>query len=189
MDTVKDKVYAVTGLAGIGLSVATLLHTHGAQLSLADKNPETLQNALSVLKPSDPARILTTVVNIASSSAVNSWIEASVAHFGRLDGAANMAGAIGPNHGIGKLVDTTDEEWDMLVGVNLTGMMYCVRAELRSIAATAGTGSIVNAASIQGLRGFACHAAYSASKHGVVGLTRSVAKEVGEGIRVNAVAP
>ena len=101
-----------------------------------------------------------------------------------------MAAAIGPNHGVGKLIDTSDEEWDLLIGVNLSGMMYCLRAEIRAIMETAGAkGSIVNAASIQGLRGFANHAAYSASKHGVVGLSRSVAKEVGEGIRINVVAP
>lgn len=105
-----------------------------------------------------------------------------------------MAAAIGPNHGVGKLIDITDEEWDLLINVNLSGMMYCLRAQIRGIMESApegekAKGSIVNAASIQGLRGFALHAAYSASKHGVVGLSRSVAKEVGEGIRVNVVAP
>jgi NAD(P)-dependent dehydrogenase (short-subunit alcohol dehydrogenase family) len=190
MDSVKDKVYAVTGLAGMGLSVATLLHSHGARLSLADKDPTALSTAVARINPADPATVLTTEVDITSSLAVNSWIEATVAHFGRLDGAANMAGAIGAKHGVGKLIDQDDEEWDMLLRVNMTGLFYCLRAQLRSIFATAeGKGSIVNAASIQGLRGFACHAAYSATKHGVIGLTRSVAKEVGEGIRVNVVAP
>lgn len=190
MDSLRDKVYVVTGLGGIGLSVAKQLYTHGAKLSLADINPTMLQNAVTQINPSSPQDILTTTLDISSSSAVNSWIEKTVSHFGRLDGAANMAAAIGPNHGVGKLIDMTDEEWDLLINVNLSGMMYCLRAQIRSIMATAGgKGSIVNAASIQGLRGFALHAAYSASKHGVVGLSRSAAKEVGEGIRVNVVAP
>lgn len=193
MDSVKEKVYAVTGMGGIGLSVAKILYTNGAYLSLADINPDFLKNALSQLDPSvqsSTPRILTTVLDISNSTAVTDWIKRTTAHFGRLDGAANMAAAIGPNHGVGKLIDTSDEEWDLLIGVNLSGMMYCLRAEIRAIMETAGAkGSIVNAASIQGLRGFANHAAYSASKHGVVGLSRSVAKEVGEGIRINVVAP
>lgn len=199
MDSFQNKVYAVTGLGGIGLSVAKHLHTHGAHLSLADISPETLQAALQTITSdttnpasnSPPPKILTTVVDITSSAAVNAWITTTVSHFGRLDGAANMAGTIGRNHGIGKFVDLQDDEWDMLVRVNLSGMMYCLRAEVRAImdSAPGGVGSIVTASSIQGLRGFPLHAAYSTTKHGVVGLTRSVAKEVGPAIRVNSVAP
>lgn len=191
MDTVKNKVYAVTGLAGIGLSIAKLLHSYGARISLADKDASVLQKAISELPTASESTVLTTVVDITSSSEVNDWIAKTVQHFGQLDGAANMAGAHGAKHGVGKLIDQDDEEWDMLLRVNMTGMFYCLRAEIKSIMATAegGKGSIVNAASIQGLRGFANHACYSATKHGVVGLTRSAAKEVGENIRVNVVAP
>lgn len=193
MDSVKGKVYAVTGMGGIGLCVAKILYNHGAHLSLADKNPEFLNNALVQLNSpasSPNQHILTTVLDISDSAAVTAWIKSTTNHFGRLDGAANLAAAIGPNHGVGKMIDTTDEEWDLLIGVNLTGMFYCLRAQVRAIMETAGgKGSIVNAASIQGLRGFANHAAYSASKHGVVGLSKSVAKEVGEGVRINVVAP
>lgn len=196
MESIKDRVYAVTGVRGIGLAVAQQLHAHGAKLALADISAETLTNARnSIEKDIDPgaptSRIYTTVLDIGSSAAVNDWIAATIVHFGRLDGAANMAGAIGRNHGVGKFIDLQDDEWDMLTRVNLSGMMYCLRAQVRAIMETApgGKGSIVTASSIQGLRGFALHAAYSATKHGVVGLTRSVAKEVGPAIRVNAVAP
>jgi NAD(P)-dependent dehydrogenase (short-subunit alcohol dehydrogenase family) len=195
MNTFQNKVYAITGLAGIGLSVAKQLHAHGALLSLADISSSTLTTALHTLSPTsqNPPTILTTVLDITSSTAVDAWITTTVSHFGRLDGAANMAGTIGASHGVGRFVDLSDEEWDMLVRTNLSGMMYCLRAEVRGIMGSApggkGRGSIVNASSIQGIRGFALHVAYSTTKHGVVGLTRSVAKEVGPGIRVNAVAP
>lgn len=188
----KDKVYAITGLRGIGLAVAKQLHAHGAKLSLADISPQTLTAAVQTITGAEThPKITTTVVDIRSSAAVNAWIAETVSHFGRLDGAANMAGAIGKYHGVGRFIDLTDEEWDMLVGVNLTGMMYCLRAEVRAImdSAPGGRGSIVTASSIQGLRGFPLHTSYSTTKHGVVGLTRCVAKEVGPNIRVNSVAP
>ncbi|KAE8380075.1 hypothetical protein BDV26DRAFT_258237 [Aspergillus bertholletiae] len=188
MDSVKGKVYAVTGLAGIGLAVAKQLYSYGARLSLADIDETALSSAFEQLN-SDAENVLTTKVDVGSSASVDAWIEATVQRFGRLDGAANMAGMIGKNHGTGRLTEQDDEEWDRLLRVNLTGTMYCVRAQVRSISTTSGKGSIVNATSIQGVRGFGLHAAYSASKHGVVGLTKSVAKEVGPEIRVNAVAP
>ncbi|KAF7591142.1 hypothetical protein BBP40_001916 [Aspergillus hancockii] len=188
MDSLTGKVYAVTGLSGIGLAVAKQLHARGALLSLADIDPSALTSALQHLN-SDTSRILTATVDIGSSASVNGWIEATLQRFGRLDGAANMAGMIGKQHGTGRLTEQEDDEWDRILRVNLTGTMYCVRAQVKAIEGTVGRGSIVNASSIQGVRGFGLHVAYSASKHGVIGLTRSVAKEVGPGIRVNAVAP
>ncbi|KAJ9271475.1 hypothetical protein DTO212C5_2267 [Paecilomyces variotii] len=189
----KDKVYAITGVSGIGLAVARQLHSRGALLSLADIDPSALSSAFAELG-SDASTILTTAVDVRSATQVNDWIAATVQKFGRLDGAANMAGAIGKYHGIRDLIDQDDDEWALIMGVNLTGLMHCLRAQLKAIRedgkeGVEGRGSIVNAASIQGVRGFAQHAAYSASKHGVVGLTRSVAKEVAPAIRVNAVAP
>ena len=195
MDSVKGKVYVVTGLGGIGLAVARQLHAQGALLSLADLSQEVLSTAQRTIEDDSGAdttsTIKTTVLDISNVSAVQEWIASTVSHFGRLDGAANMAGTIGKHHGTGRFVDQEDSEWDMLMRVNVTGLMYCLRAQLKAIMETApgGQGSIVNASSIQGIRGFALHAAYSTTKHAVVGLTKSVAKEVGPNIRVNAVAP
>ena len=195
MDSVKGKVYVVTGLGGIGLAVARQLHAQGALLSLADLSQEVLDTARRIIETDSGATtssaITTTALDISNVSAVKEWIASTVSHFGRLDGAANMAGTIGKQHGMGKFIDQDDAEWDMLMRVNVTGLMYCLRAQLKAITETApgGKGSIVNASSIQGIRGFALHAAYSTTKHAVVGLTKSVAKEVGPDIRVNAVAP
>lgn len=83
--------------------------------------------------------------------------------------------------------DFDSDEWDFVMDVNLKGLMHCMRAELEVMAYN---GSIVNATSVAGFEGFANNAAYSASKHGVIGLSRSAAKEVGrQGIRVNCIAP
>jgi NAD(P)-dependent dehydrogenase (short-subunit alcohol dehydrogenase family) len=189
----ENKVYAVTGVAGIGLAVAKLLRQRGAKVSLADIDPQALSDAAEQLG-NDDANVLTTKVDVTSASQVDAWIASTVDKFGRLDGAANMAGAIGKHHGIRSLIEQDDDEWDLIMRVNVTGLKNCLRAELKALKANeslpaAGSGSIVNASSIQGLQGFALHAAYSASKHAVTGLTRSVAKEVAPGIRVNAVAP
>ncbi|OJD21773.1 hypothetical protein ACJ73_06886 [Blastomyces percursus] len=195
MDSFTSKVYAITGVSGIGLAVAKQLRTRGALLSLADISQPALDEAFAALG-SSPDHVLITKVDVSSSAQVNAWIAATVDKFGRLDGAANMAAAIGKHHGVRKLVDQGDEEWDLLLRVNLTGMMYCVRAQLRIMMANKargtggeGIGSIVNAASIQGVMGFGKSATYAATKHGIVGLTKSVAKEAAPGIRVNCIAP
>jgi len=128
-----------------------------------------------------------------------------VDELGGLDGAANIAGIINPSLDTRDIEDVPGEEWDLVIGVNLTGMMICVSEEVRAIkqlmmmkktgtppgaGKVEGSRSIVNAANVVGLVGKERASAYSTSEHGVVGLTRSVAKEVAKcGIRVNAVAP
>ena len=186
----EGKVFAITGVSGIGLAVATQLANLGASIALADISSDALTTAVKELSaPSD--RVLSTVIDVGDTAQVNAWVDSTVKRFGRLDGAANMAGAIGKHHGVRPLVEQDDEQWDLIFRVNVTGLMHCMRAQLRAmIAAGTRAGSIVNAASVQGTQGLPLHAAYSASKHAVIGLTRSAAKEVAkEGIRVNAVAP
>jgi NAD(P)-dependent dehydrogenase (short-subunit alcohol dehydrogenase family) len=191
MATLERKVIAVTGAgSGIGLATAKLLFSRGASLSIADLRQEALDTAVQeiyVLCPTRKDRILAVAIDVSSSSQVNSWVDQTVAYFGHLDGAANLAGVIGPNIGVHNVTDLADDEWDFVIRVNLTGVFYCMRAQLRVI--NEG-GSVVNAASTAGLEGNPRNANYSASKHGVVGLSKSAAKEVGgRGVRINCVAP
>lgn len=181
----EGKVFALTGGAsGIGLAVAKQLRAQGARLSMIDINESSLEEAATQLGGVGD-NLMFKVVDVRDNSQVTAWIEATIDKYGRLDGAANMAGVIGKHHGVRDLKNQDDDQWDLIFGVNVTGLMYCMRAELRHMA----KGSIVNASSIQGVKGFARHAAYSSSKHAVVGLTRSVAKEVAPNVRVNAIAP
>jgi len=91
-----------------------------------------------------------TKVDVSKRAQVDAWVESIVAAHGRLDGAANAAGVIGKGHGITPVAELEDSEWDKIIGVNLTGTMYCLRAELRHVVAG---GSIVNVSSIHGLKG------------------------------------
>lgn len=191
MSSFEGKVVAITGAAsGIGLALAKLLASRGASLALADVQQAALDKAASEIKSSSSkAKVIGTVVDVRSNQAVDDWIHSTVKEFGKLDGAANLAGVEGRGGGkvFTPLVDVQNDDWDFILSVNLTGLFYCLRAELRVMEKGA---SIVNAASIAGMMGRPGIGAYSVSKHGVVGLTRTAAKENGpRGIRVNAVAP
>ncbi|KAG4025920.1 hypothetical protein MFRU_048g00320 [Monilinia fructicola] len=183
--SMKGKVIAITGGAsGIGLATAKLLSTRGAIVCIGDISGESLDTALAGVFPTQARGA---ILDVSNRKSVEHWIHGIVSEFGKLDGAANCAGVIGKHHGTRNVQDLDDEEWDRILAVNLTGVMYCLRAELWNIE---DGGSIVNVASTAGTQGFAGSGAYVASKHGVIGLTRSAAKEVGHrNIRVNVVAP
>ncbi|KAH8595640.1 short-chain dehydrogenase [Bisporella sp. PMI_857] len=185
--SMEGKIIGVTGGAsGIGLATAKLLSSRGATVSIADADPTALLSAEAYFNTlSVPFSV--SKVDVSVRSEVEGWVDGIVEKYGRLDGAANCAGIIGKHHGVRPIAELEDDEWHKIIAVNLTGMMYSLRAELNKIA---DFGSIVNISSIQGVMGFAGSASYVASKHGVIGLTRAAAKEVGDReIRVNAVAP
>lgn len=169
------------------MATSKLLVSKGACVSIADIQEKALEEAESSIRDEHPnAKIATFVVDVRISDSVIDWINATVKRFGRLDGAANLAGVFKASRN-GTVETEDDENWDFMLGVNLTGVMHCLRAQLPHV--NSGS-SIVNAASVLGLQGAAGSAAYAASKHGVIGLTRSAAKEAGKkAVRVNAIAP
>lgn len=148
--SLSGKVYAITGGAsGIGLSTAKLLASRSATICIGDITESTLSSAVAHFT-SINASFTATKVDVSKREEVDIWIAGIIEKFGRLDGAANIAGVIGRNHSKGSIADLEDDEWERIIGVNLTGCMYCLRAELRVIS---DGGSIVNMASIHGTNG------------------------------------
>ena len=161
MASMEGKVIAITGAAsGIGFATARLLASRGAMLSLADVHSEALESAVKSIQEATPAaKLHHQVVDVSDAKSVDEWLDAIVKQYGRLDGAANIAGIIGE---MGKkLVDISDEAWDKTLDVNLKGVFFCLRAELRKIQ---DKGSIVNAASVAGFKPSPGLSPYGASK-------------------------
>lgn len=184
----KSSQIALTGAgSGIGLATAQLLASGGAILSLCDNNASALEEAIKSLAPplaSIQKAHMSTVVDVRSPSDVNSWIATTVEKLGPLDGAANIAGVRGEQ---ALIRDATDQDWEFVMGVNAKGMFNCLRAQLNNIKEG---GSIVNVASIASLVSLPKQGTYVASKHAVLGLTRTATREEGlRGVRVNCVAP
>ncbi|OQV10586.1 hypothetical protein CLAIMM_14563 [Cladophialophora immunda] len=185
----KDKVIAITGAAsGIGLATALYLAVRGASISLADNRREPLDEAVELIRKAAPdAGVLAQVVDVTKSADVQSWISNTVQRFGRLSGAANLAGVVGKSIGRVGVANYDEDEWDFVINVNLKGVFLCMKAQLQAVESG---GSIVNAASIAGVRGLPNNGAYVASKHGVVGLTRAASKECTETeVRINVICP
>ncbi|RFU29407.1 Fatty-acid synthase/3-oxoacyl-[acyl-carrier-protein] reductase, partial [Scytalidium lignicola] len=184
------KVYIVTGASsGIGKATALLLAQEGAKVGLFDINsPVDVES--EILQSGGVATALK--CDVRSSTEVEGVIKSFTDIYGPLDGAANLAGVIGPGRRAegmsGSLIETSDEEWNRVLDINLGGVKNCLRAELRYYN-PAGC-SIVNASSISARIGSPWNAAYSASKAAVSALTKSVAQEMGGyGVRINAIAP
>lgn len=187
MTSMDGKVIVITGGAsGIGLATAKLLAGRGAKVSIADLQEDGLQDAAASIKADGNTEVMTSKLDVRDSKSVQTWIKATVERFGKIDGAANLAGVFRANTS-GTVAHEDSDNWDLVLGINVTGVMHCMRAQIPHM--TEG-GSIVNAASIMALEGAAGCAAYAASKHAVLGLSRSCAKEAGpKGIRVNCIAP
>src|ERR687886_889330 len=180
------KVALVTGAAaGMGLATAQAFAEAGAAVVLADLKEEAVKAAAERLRAAG-GRALAVRCDVSDDAQVAAMVARAVAEFGRLDAAFNNAGVMAR---IAPTADSTREDFDRVIGVNLRGVWSCMKHELRQMERQ-GSGAIVNNASVGALTGNPGIGSYIASKHGVVGLTRTAALEyVKRGIRVNAVNP
>jgi NAD(P)-dependent dehydrogenase (short-subunit alcohol dehydrogenase family) len=180
------KVALVTGAAaGMGLATARAFAEAGAAVVLADFKEDAVKAAAEKLVAAGH-KALAVRCDVSDDAQVAAMVDRTVAEFGRLDAAFNNAGVMAR---IAPTADSTREDWDRVIGVNLRGVWSCMKHELRQMERQ-GSGAIVNNASVGALTGNPGIASYIASKHGVVGLTRTAALEyVQRGIRVNAVNP
>src|SRR5438034_2992018 len=180
------KVALITGAAaGMGLATADAFAELGAAVVLADFKEEAVKATAQKLVAAGH-KAIAVQCDVSDDAQVEAMVERAVAGFGRIDAAFNNAGVMAH---IAPTADSAREDWDRVIGINLRGVWSCMKHELRQMERQ-GSGAIVNNASVGALTGNPGIGSYIASKHGVVGLTRTAALEyVKRGIRVNAVNP
>jgi 3-oxoacyl-[acyl-carrier protein] reductase len=185
MKRLEGKVALITGGArGIGRAIAERFLRDGAAVALCDINRELVEaTAAELSKEGDVIRAFP--MNVADEVSVEKSVEAVLAFFGRIDILVNNAGITRDN----LMLRMKREDWDLVLSVNLTGAFLVAKAAVRSMM-KARSGCIINIASVVGIIGNAGQANYSASKAGVIGLTKTMAREfASRGITVNAIAP
>lgn len=182
----QDKVAVITGAgSGMGLAMATLFATEGAKIVAGDWNATRLDEAVASIRASG-GTIVGVQGNIADQATAEQLVDLAVDEYGRLDILCNNAGIMDYMQGVGEL---SDDIWRRVLSINLDGPMFTSRRAVPQMVAQGG-GSIVNIASTAGISGGAAGVAYTVSKHGLVGLTRSTAwMYATKGIRCNAICP
>lgn len=179
------KVALVTGAAqGIGKAVALLLARNGADIVVSDINLEKAEETAKEVQTLG-RKALAIKVNVAAIGDVERMVEAILAQFGKVDILVNNAGIARDK----LILRMTEEDWDAVLNINLKGTFNCTKAVVRHMSKQKG-GKIVNIASVVGEMGNAGQANYAASKAGVIGFTKTIAREFAQrGINVNAIAP
>ena len=184
---VAGKVALVTGGAsGIGRATALTFAREGAKLIIADMNKDGGQQTVHMITENGGEAIFVQT-DVTQATAVEALISTAVETYGRLDCAHNNAGVT--QRAYPSTAEYPEDDWHRVLAVNLTGVWLCMKYEIPQMLRHGG-GAIVNTASVAGLVGLAGRSAYVASKHGVVGITRTAALEYAQqGIRVNCVCP
>lgn len=184
----QDKVIIITGGgSGLGRAAAHSIAAQGGKLILVDMNKESLEaSKTEILADFPDASIKIVEANVTDEGQVKNYVQFTLDTFGKIDGFFNNAGIEGKQN-------LTEEygsaEFEKVVSVNLNGVFYGMKHVLK-VMKEQGFGSIVNTASVGGIRGVGNQSGYAASKHGVVGLTRNSAIEYGQyGVSINAIAP
>jgi NAD(P)-dependent dehydrogenase (short-subunit alcohol dehydrogenase family) len=182
----ENQTAIVTGAGrGIGKEIVLALARQGANVVLAARDEKALSNVAEEVRNLG-RHALVVVTDVSNETQVNAMVSAAIREFGRLNILVNNAGVVGPT---APVTNVTREQWDEVLAINLTGAFLCARAVIPHMLERR-SGSIINIASIAGKLAYALRSPYAVSKWGMLGLSRTLAQELGEyNIRVNAICP